>query len=65
MLSQITTIAIGAVIYSTPSIVAWSTGRRQWNKIFLLNVLLGWTVLDWIVALIWAASTAPDPALGH
>jgi hypothetical protein len=41
-------------IYFLPTII----GRRKHNStsIFLLNLLLGWTFIGWIVALIWALS---------
>ncbi|MCO5257500.1 MAG: superinfection immunity protein [Lentimicrobium sp.] len=43
-----------AVIYFLPAIV----GRKHKNvtSIALLNLFLGWTVIGWIVALIWAVS---------
>jgi hypothetical protein len=41
--------------YLLPTIVAASRGHRHQGAIFLLNLLLGWTALGWLVALIWAA----------
>lgn len=46
-------IAIG-LFYFLPTLV--SLKHRQQFAIFLLNLLLGWTVLGWIIALIWAAT---------
>lgn len=43
------------VVYFIPSIVGYN--RSNFTQIFLLNLLLGWTVLGWIVALIWGAGT--------
>jgi ABC-type Na+ efflux pump permease subunit len=39
-------------LYFVPSIV----GRKKKNAqaIFVLNLLLGWTILGWIIALVWA-----------
>lgn len=45
-------IAIG--FYFLPSLVAAANGNKQGIAIFLLNLLLGWTGLGWIIALIWA-----------
>jgi Superinfection immunity protein len=43
----------GGIFYFLPSIVGKS--RRNALAIFLLNLLLGWTLLGWVVALVWAA----------
>jgi uncharacterized membrane protein YqaE (UPF0057 family) len=45
------TLAIA--IYFLPTIAARK--RRSGTAIFLLNLLLGWTLLGWVVALVWAA----------
>jgi len=36
--------------------------KRQFLPIFLVDLLLGWTVLGWIAALIWAVSAEKAPA---
>lgn len=41
-------------IYFLPSIVGYS--HSNFGSIFLLNLLLGWTAIGWIVAIIWAVS---------
>ena len=45
-------ILIVLVIYFVPSIIA--KGKPNFAAIFMLNLLLGWTVLGWIGALIWS-----------
>lgn len=47
------------VIYFLPSIIGHD--KRAFPGIFLLNFLLGWTVIAWIVALIWACTGDPRP----
>ena len=47
------------VIYFLPSIIGHD--KRAFPGIFLLNFLLGWTVIGWIVALIWACSADLRP----
>jgi hypothetical protein len=42
------------VLYFLPSIIGHD--KRSFVGIFLLNLLLGWTVIGWIFALIWACS---------
>lgn len=43
------------VMYFLPSIIAMARSKRDTLAIFLLNFFLGWTVIGWIVALVWAA----------
>jgi len=47
-------IIIGLAIYFLPSIVGYS--KRNFNSILLLNLFLGWTLIGWVVAIIWAVS---------
>ena len=50
-------IVICALLYFLPSIIGHR--KQAFTGIFLVNLLLGWTVVGWIVALIWAC-TAED-----
>ena len=43
------------VMYFLPSIIALARSKRDILAIFLLNLFLGWSVIGWVVALIWAA----------
>jgi len=43
------------LIYFLPSIIALARSKRDTLAIFLLNLFLGWSVIGWIVALVWAA----------
>jgi len=43
------------VMYFLPSIIALARSKRDLLSIFLLNFFLGWTMIGWIVALVWAA----------
>jgi Superinfection immunity protein len=45
----------GAAMYFLPSIIALARNKRDTLAIFLLNFFLGWSVIGWIVALVWAA----------
>lgn len=42
------------IIYMMPAIVAGARDHRQFGAILVLNLLLGWTLLGWIFALVWA-----------
>ena len=48
---------IGFVTYFLPSIVAIVRSKRDIAGIILLNLFLGWTMIGWVVALIWAVKT--------
>lgn len=43
------------VLYFLPSIIALIRSKRDTLAIFLLNLFLGWSVIGWFVALVWAA----------
>ena len=39
-------------IYFLPTIIG--SNKKNRLAIFVLNLLLGWTVIGWIIALVWA-----------
>jgi hypothetical protein len=45
------------VMYFLPSIVAFARSKRDTTAIVLLNFFLGWTMIGWVVALVWAVKT--------
>jgi hypothetical protein len=45
---------LGFAMYFLPSIIALARSKRDIASILLLNFFLGWTMIGWIVALIWA-----------
>lgn len=45
------------LMYFLPSLIALARSKRDILAIFLLNLFLGWSVIGWFVALIWAAKT--------
>jgi hypothetical protein len=44
----------GFVMYFLPSIIALGRNKRDITAIVLLNFFLGWTMIGWVVALVWA-----------
>ena len=44
----------GFVFYFLPSIVAFARSKRDSASIFILNLLLGWTAIGWVIALVWS-----------
>ncbi len=54
---------VGLVLYFLPSLVAAHKKKRNANAICALNFLLGWTVLGWIISLVWASCEDPPPVV--
>jgi uncharacterized membrane protein len=50
----IAAVIVAMAIYALPALLAWSMGSPQRVAITLVDLLLGWTILGWIAALIWA-----------
>lgn len=50
-------LVVGVAIYFLPSYEAWARSHPNFTGVFLLNLLLGWTLLGWVVALVWGASS--------
>lgn len=47
-------IIVAISVYFIPTIVGYK--KKNAVAIFLLNLLLGWTILGWIIALVWAST---------
>lgn len=58
--SAITVAGLVVALYLLPWLIAAGRDHHQRSAICLLTLLLGWTGLGWIVALIWA-TTAVRP----
>jgi hypothetical protein len=52
-----TFLLLAILLYFLPSIV----GHNKQNAagIFVLNLLLGWTLIGWVAAMVWACSSDP------
>ncbi len=61
LLFALVLIPFGA-LHFLPTIVAALRRSRNVVGIFLLNLFLGWTVIGWIVALIWAMTSEREYA---
>jgi hypothetical protein len=48
----------GALLYVLPGIIAHSRHHPQAGAITLLVLFLGWTLIGWVVALVWAATSS-------
>lgn len=46
------------LLYFVPTILAHGLGHPSSAAIVVVNLLFGWTVIGWIVALVWALTSA-------
>ncbi len=53
-LVELLVIVLIVAFYFLPALIAFLRQRRNKLAIFLLNLLLGWTVLGWVVSLVWS-----------
>lgn len=42
--------------YPAPTIIAMARGHERRVAVFLINLFLGWTIVGWIAALVWAVA---------
>jgi hypothetical protein len=53
-------LAVGALfalaLFFLPTLVARSRSHPNTTAIFLVNLLVGWTFIGWVVALVWACT---------
>lgn len=47
-------LLLGFAAYFLPSLIAGIRDHRNRGAICLVNALLGWTFVGWVVALVWA-----------
>ena len=41
-------------IYLLPTIIAYNKHKKNAGAICALNILLGWTFIGWVAALVWS-----------
>mgnify|MGYP001581273136 CR=1 FL=1 len=49
-------IFAGVIVYFIPSYMAFKMGNRNAFAILVLNVLGGWTIIGWILAMVWCSN---------
>jgi len=54
---------IGCVMYFAPSLIAFARDKSNKVAILALNTLLGWSMIGWVVSLVWALSAEPQRVL--
>jgi hypothetical protein len=56
------TMAVLFVAYWLPTLLAFHRRHRSRAAILIVNFLLGWTLIGWVAALIWAGTGNTEPA---
>jgi ABC-type transport system involved in cytochrome c biogenesis permease component len=51
-------IVVLLLLYFLPGVIALLRRHQSAAGIVVLNLLLGWSVLGWIIALVWSLSAA-------
>ena len=51
---ELVLVLLIVILYFIPSLIAVSRHHRNKTAIFVLNIFLGWSVLGWVVALVWS-----------
>src|SRR5271163_4379903 len=52
-------LVVSIFLYFLPAFLA--RDKHNFTAILVLNLLAGWTVIGWIIALVWALSSASQP----
>ena len=47
-------LLIFGIVYFLPTINAIQSKKANATGIFIVNLFLGWTLIGWVVALVWA-----------
>jgi hypothetical protein len=54
--------AVSIVLYVLPTVIGWHRGVPDLGVVAVVNLLLGWTLAGWLVALVMALRTASTGA---
>lgn len=49
-------LLVALLVYFLPTVIALTRGHLSALAIFVLNLLLGWTVIGWLFAFIWSCT---------
>jgi nitric oxide reductase large subunit len=53
-------LVMALALYCLPAVIATKRKTRYRTYIMAINILLGWTVLGWLAALLWAVLEERD-----
>ena len=52
-------MAVLAAAYLLPSIIGWRRHHQNLAALIAFNILLGWTIVGWALALVWSLMRGP------
>jgi hypothetical protein len=55
-------LAVVLILYFLPTIIANNRGHQNTSGVFIINLLLGWSVVGWVIALVMAAGSVQQAA---
>ncbi len=55
-------VVAGICLYFVPSIIALIRMKKNLVAIIALNFFLGWSVVGWVISLVWSLSSDAKPA---
>jgi hypothetical protein len=56
-------VALFLALYFVPSMFAWANKESDFRRVLLVNAVLGWTSIGWVVALVMANRRTQDPTV--
>lgn len=56
VITGIILLILAVLFYLLPALIAAGRHHHNWVAILALNILLGWTLLGWILALVWSVT---------
>lgn len=59
------TLLFLTALYFLPTMIAGLRGHHQCGAIIVLNFLTGWTVIGWIIAMVWASTRVQPQRSTH
>lgn len=62
MFQLIILLAVAVFVYFIPNWIASARNHHNADAIFMTNLLLGWTAIGWIAALIWSLTAVRNEA---
>lgn len=60
----IAVLFIAALLYFLPFFIANARRHPQQGSIFFINLIVGWTLIGWLAALIWSVTGQPETKKG-
>jgi cytochrome c biogenesis protein CcdA len=54
-------LILGILLYFLPAFVAQARHHKNRLAIGMLNLLLGWSVVGWVGAMVWACTANTEP----